>query len=562
MGTDAKDSRLTVDELLRENAELKSEVGRLRGSEKSREQSRPETKKDIARFQQAFESAPEALIWADAATGIIINCNKATETLLQQPKDRIVGRHQTTLHPKEEPAFYRDQFHRHVASTSAVAEDAEVMTGSGERVPVSITATHLMFSGKLIIQGLFRDLREHKAMEKALKESENRFRELSQATFEAVAIQRDGVILAVNDAFTQLSGYSTEDAIGQSIFNLTSKASQDEVAIRFRTRSTDPYNAVFIRKDGSTFVGEIRARACMYEGQEARVVAIRDITERISVEKMLRESEDKFRNLAELSPSMIFINSGGRVVYVNRKCEEAMGYTKKEFYSTKFNFMQLVAPEYHEQTMRNYQVHKKGGAVAPLEYVLIAKDRTRFNAVICTSLIPYEGGHAILGTITDISSQKQAELQLKKSAEELVRQKRELESKNTALKEVLAQIETEKMAIRSQFKTDMEKTVRPIIRRLQSKAPADQKRYLDALDDSIGRLISHAGKHLIGDMTRLTPREVEICGMIRSGMSNKEMSPLLGVSLRTVETHRNRIRKKLGLSSTDSNLVTFLRETE
>ena len=64
-----------------------------------------------------------------------------------------------------------------------------------------------------------------------------------------------------------------------------------------------------------------------------------EIVERRLAEQVLRESEEKFRNLAEQSPNMIFINRGGRVVYANRRCEELMGYTREEFYAPGFDFL-------------------------------------------------------------------------------------------------------------------------------------------------------------------------------------------------------------------------------
>jgi PAS domain-containing protein len=77
-----------------------------------------------------------------------------------------------------------------------------------------------------------------------------------------------------------------------------------------------------------------------------------EIAERRVAEQVLRESEEKFRNLAEQSPNMIFINRGGRVVYANRRCEELMGYSREEFYSPDFDFRDLISPEHREMVGR------------------------------------------------------------------------------------------------------------------------------------------------------------------------------------------------------------------
>ncbi|MHC4560748.1 MAG: PAS domain-containing protein [Planctomycetota bacterium] len=78
-----------------------------------------------------------------------------------------------------------------------------------------------------------------------------------------------------------------------------------------------------------------------------------DITDRKRAEKLLRESEAKFKNLAEQSPNMIFINHRGRVVYANKQCVEILGYELDELYAADFDFLKLIAPEYIQLIERN-----------------------------------------------------------------------------------------------------------------------------------------------------------------------------------------------------------------
>ncbi len=133
------------------------------------------------------------------------------------------------------------------------------------------------------------------------------------------------------------------------------------------------------------------------------------ITERKLAEARLKQSEEKFRSLAEQFPNMIFINYKGRVVYANKKCEEVMGYTTDEFYTERFDFRSLIAPEYLDQVSSSFQKHMQGYEVLPYEYVLLTKDGKRIEVIITTKLIDYENGKAILGIITEITERKQAE---------------------------------------------------------------------------------------------------------------------------------------------------------
>jgi PAS domain S-box-containing protein len=140
-----------------------------------------------------------------------------------------------------------------------------------------------------------------------------------------------------------------------------------------------------------------------------------EILERAWAEKALRESEEKFRNVAEQSPNMIFINNQGRVVYANKMSEELMGYTREEFYSQDFDFLTLIAPESLELVRDSLSKHLRGEDVPPYEYALITKGGQRLEVIITSKLITYEGETAILGTVTDITARKQAEEVLRES---------------------------------------------------------------------------------------------------------------------------------------------------
>lgn len=147
----------------------------------------------------------------------------------------------------------------------------------------------------------------------------------------------------------------------------------------------------------------------------AAIEVVRDITERKKAEEVLRESEEKFRSLAEQSPNMIFINKGGRIVYVNRECEDILGYSREEFCSPDFDFMDLVAPDFHDLVRENFAVHMKGSEVPSYEYAIVTKEGKRIEAINTTKLINYEGENAILGIVTDITEHKRAEEALLKS---------------------------------------------------------------------------------------------------------------------------------------------------
>jgi DNA-binding NarL/FixJ family response regulator len=173
---------------------------------------------------------------------------------------------------------------------------------------------------------------------------------------------------------------------------------------------------------------------------------------------------------------------------------------------------------------------------------------TRLGAAVRRELAEADGRRA----------RRRAETALAESAKQLRLQKQELEQKNLALREILAQIEAEKDAIRKSVIRSADRMLLPVVNELRRKATRIEGKHLDLLEKNVRELTSEFGVRMTGGMASLTPRQLEICNMIRSGMESKEIAEMMGVALRTVETHRNAIRKKLGISGEETNLATYL----
>jgi PAS domain S-box-containing protein len=228
----------------------------------------------------------------------------------------------------------------------------------------------------------------------------------------------DFAITAWNKAAEELFGWQNQEVLGQKIDfifkNIQVTPSFVEVICSVREKGRFKGEIIFQNKMGQKRNGILEVVSIILEnGKFTGTVAVcSDITERKKTENTLRESEEKFRNLSEESPNMIFINKKGRVVYTNKKCEELTGYTKEEFYSPNFNFLSLIAPENIETLKSNFAKHLKSEEVSPYEYKLVNRNGERIDVIITSKLIKYEEETAILGIVTDISERKKAENEL------------------------------------------------------------------------------------------------------------------------------------------------------
>lgn len=146
---------------------------------------------------------------------------------------------------------------------------------------------------------------------------------------------------------------------------------------------------------------------------------------------------------------------------------------------------------------------------------------------------------------------------LRISQTELLEQKNALEQKNIALREILGQLEAEKRQIKERILANIEKLIIPRLNKLRITGAS--KKYADLIHKDLENLTSSFGQDVGGDKIKLSPREIEICGMIKNGMTSKEIAKLMNITPYTVEKHRFHIRRKLNMLGKSVNLISYLR---
>lgn len=124
----------------------------------------------------------------------------------------------------------------------------------------------------------------------ALRESEERFRQLAGATFEGILIYDRQRIIDINNRFEEMFGYTSAEVVGRTITDFVAPASQELVIERLKAGSTLPYEFMALRRDGTTFPVEANSRSTAYRDQSVTMVAIRDMTERKRMEEELINS--------------------------------------------------------------------------------------------------------------------------------------------------------------------------------------------------------------------------------------------------------------------------------
>ena len=126
-------------------------------------------------------------------------------------------------------------------------------------------------------------------LDTALEENETRFRTLASVAFEGVVIHDAGVILEVNRAAAEMSGYTADELVGMDVLKLTAPEDRALIRERMRVEGPVPYEVRARRKDGSVFPVEVLGRTVPYQGRTVRVAALRDVSLRKAAEAALNE---------------------------------------------------------------------------------------------------------------------------------------------------------------------------------------------------------------------------------------------------------------------------------
>ena len=160
--------------------------------------------------------------------------------------------------------------------------------------------------------------------------------------------------------------------------------------------------------------------------------------------------------------------------------------------------------------------------------------------------------------IGEIALRIMAQQELQENNRQLLLERKALQEANAALRVVLSNIEDEKKRIYENFHLNIEKAVMPIIHALNSGVAKNKQKYLDILKNTLEEITTPFTNRMALHYRTLTPTEIDICNMIRNGLRTKEIAELRGVSLSTINRHRENIRRKLKITNHQINLATYL----
>lgn len=271
-----------------------------------------------------------------------------------------------------------------------------------------------------------QDITRQKEAEESLKEKEEQYRSIFEATTDGLVINdMEGNAVEVNAAFCDMHGYSREEILGMDMNKLHPADSQP---VFWEYLDTIKDGQAFMtqgrhlheRKDGSHFYVEVQGTTFNYKGKPHILGVVRDVTARVEAEEGQKEAEQQYRRVFEATGDGLVINNlEGRVVEVNPAFCEMHGYTYEEMLQlTPFDF---IHPDYHHM-FRDYSETLRSGGVWQGRAMDVRKDGTPFHVEVHGSRFIYNGKPHVLGVVRDITERVQAYELLEQRVEERTRE--------------------------------------------------------------------------------------------------------------------------------------------
>lgn len=392
-------------------------------------------------LQMVMDSLPMAIFWKDR-NGYFLGCNRqlVLDAGLSSP-EQIIGKTDWDMPWQEQAALYQQQDQIVIKSGEPKFNIEQPMTKSGNLHKLLSTNKIPLqnFDGEIIgVLGSYEDITERRQMEQALQESEGRYETLASSA--PVGIYRADVAgdyLYVNPKWCEITGLTFPQAIGsgwkQALHTQDLSLVEEEWNHLITTGETFSLEYRFQQSDTveiwvfAQAVPEINLEGII----TGYVGTITNITQHKKSEQALKESEEKFRQFAENSRSVMLLRQveSGELLFINPAYQEIWGQSNQSLYENPTSWMNFIHPDDQESVYANYEA-SSGKNFLNQEYRIIRPDGSiRWIWGRCFPIHNSAGELYRIGAIAeDITNRKQTEQERDRLMKVLAAQNENLEA--------------------------------------------------------------------------------------------------------------------------------------
>ena len=379
------------------------------------------------RFKQLFEFSPLGMAQVDEQ-GRFHQANPAFSELVGFSPDEL---REMSYWDLTEPSYYdaqRSSIQRLNQTGRFGPFDKEYRHKDGNRIPVRLNGVRVTSStGEVQIWGIAEDISKQQEAERAIRDSEEKFKALFEFSPLGMArVDWSGNLLQVNESFGRMIGYTPEECTKLTYWEITPRKYEAQELLILELVQRDgrfgPFEKEYIHRDGHLVpivINGMKIRGL--NGEDELWGIVEDITPRRRAEQAIRESESKFRTLFEASSQGVMLHGENHLFSeVNPAAARILGRTPEEFIGMHPS---EVAPLYQKngelsETIAKREIQKcLETGLAQFEWTHSHKDGHELELEVILNRIHHAGKDIIQAIITDISERKRAETELKRSLE-------------------------------------------------------------------------------------------------------------------------------------------------
>jgi len=396
-----------------------------------------------AQLASIISSAMDAIITIDDRQEIVL-FNAAAEKMFNYSSAEMLGQHFNQLIP--------ERFHEHFQLSSdkktnrlvGTLEDIYGRRSCGEEFPLEASISQIELQGGKFLTVILRDLSERKEAEDQLRRSEDRFGKAFRSNPQPMSITTlsEGTYLYVNQSFINTIGYTRDELIGHTSLELniweTKEAREAFIARLQELGSLANYETRVRIKDGSFRVLLSAAERIEIDNEPCLLIGSSDITERKQAQAALKESEERFRNMADSAPVMIWVfNQDKKFSYLNMRWRDFIGKASDEELADRWD--EGIHPDDYDRVVQFYGRNFEQKSHFEIEYRRLRYDG-QYRWVFDTGTPRFSSDQIFLGYIgscIDITERKQSEQALIEAHDDLNKLTTHLEAENIYLQEEL-----------------------------------------------------------------------------------------------------------------------------
>jgi PAS domain S-box-containing protein len=415
-------------------------------------------------------------------------------------------------------------------------------------------------------QELREEIAKRQRVEAALLESEKRYRNLinlSPDVISSVSLET-GTITSLNQAFEKYTGFSRQQWIGRAF---TSIIHPDDVHLaeeqyqRFLNgEDLPPFILRVLNRFEKELIGEFMIVPGIENGKVKSYFGfVRDVTARRQAEEEVRKQAVRKELILRTAMDAFCITDlEGNILEINEAATQIYGYSLDEAIGMKIVDFDIRTPQEIRDHMN--KLIKKGSD--RFETKIQCKDGRILDVEVSANFVELDKGF-IFSFIRDITDKNRADQMLKQREKELEIKSRTLEETNSALRILLARRDQDKAELEEKVLSNVKELVVPYLERMRTgRLDYNQKVYLNIIESNLNDIISAFMPGLPIKYLSLTPTEIQIADLVKQGRSSKDIAKVLNLSRRTIESHRDNIRGKLGIKKMKVNLRSYLLSLE